>query len=130
MVNAYDLDAQEFQVLCAGKIVTAVLLQPQKFDKKRIQFATVYNQPLSQWVSELAAFTGKTVTLTTVPYETAKAKHAYAADIFASQSENGYYPAEEDANIMEASDVVGKSQLSSWPQWLASSRWALDLKSA
>ena len=104
----------------------AVLHNPRAYHNKRILFRSVYYQPLSRWLSDLAEFSHRPVHLTTVPYEAVQRHHAYAADIFASQQEFGFYPAEADPDIMEASDVVGHA-LTDWRAYLRRSAWGQRL---
>lgn len=115
--------------LIVGEVVRAALLHPQNLNSKRIRFTDVYNEPISEWLAELSDYTGKPVKLLTTPYEIVKARYKPAADTFACQQEFGYYPAESGLDLLEASTVV-KRALTSWPEWLRSSKWAGQLKSA
>ena len=111
----------------AGRAVLAALNDPQRFNRKRIQFRTVYDQPVSKWLEDLSDFTGRPVLLETASYSQLKDEQPYLAEIFGCQQEFGYYLGEIGSDLIDAVNVVD-APLTSWKQWLEKSDWGTQLK--
>ena len=113
----------------AGEVVAALLQHPDTYNRKRVQFSSAYDHPLSQWISDLSEVTGqpaKYKTIARTPDDQKPSRSFEVAELeehFDWVHEYGYYGNDADAAIVDASEVLGKP-LMSWVQWLQQSEWA------
>ena len=104
---------------CAGVPVPAILDSPQRYDRKRIFFGSVYNKPLSDYLAVFTQITKVKARLETEPYESMAAKSKDLADMFVYFKEYGYY----DSTAEDMIDVskVTSAPLTTFDQWVLKS---------
>lgn len=112
----------------AGAPIGEILANPQRFNKKRIVFNSVCNQPLSGYLEDFHRATQIKATLKTVPHNEAAAASADLADMFAYYKDHEYYGGETEdiIDISELSNVA--SSLTTFDQYIVKADLAATVK--
>lgn len=117
-----------FDVGDTGAPIGEILANPQRFNKKRIVFNSVCNQPLSGYLEDFHRATQVKATLKTVPHNEAAAASADLADMFAYYKDHEYYGGETEdiIDIGELSNVA--SSLTTFDQYIVKADLAATVK--